>query len=394
MISEYMKQKSVGSSAIRKMFDEGREMAAKYGAENVYDFSIGNPIVPPPDSLNETVARILEESKPVDIHGYMNNSGYFDVREKLAKYENETKGTSLTKEQIIMTCGAAGGLNVIMRCLLNPGDEVLTIAPFFTEYRNYVSNYGGVLTVVPPNPPSFQPDMVAFEAAITDKTKAVIINSPNNPTGVVYSEATYESLSEILRKKEKEYGQSIVLISDEPYREIAYVEGKIPYLLNYYDNSMVVYSYSKSLSLPGERVGYISVNPKIEALENLLIALNLANRMLGFVNSPSLFQKVVAELAGNTVNVDFYKRNRDALIEILDEVGLEYAPADGTFYLFVKAPIEDEVAFCTKAKEYNLLLVAASGFGCPGYFRMAYCIPYENVLGSFDAIRKLMSNYK
>ncbi len=394
MVSEYMKQKAAGSSAIRKMFDEGKQMAAKYGPEKVFDFSLGNPIVPPPEAINDTVKRILENYKPGEIHGYMNNSGYPEVREKLADFENKTKGTDLSEEHIVMTCGAAGGLNVILRCILNPGDEVITFAPFFTEYTHYATNNNGVLKVVPPNPPTFQPDMKAFEEAFTDKTKAVLINSPNNPTGVVYSEETVEGLAEICRLKQEEYGHSIVMLSDEPYREIFYSGEKLPYLLNYYENSMVVYSYSKSLSLPGERIGYVTVNPRIEECSDLLIAMNVANRILGYINASSLFQRVVGELIGETVNVDFYRKNRDALLEILEEVGLETAPADGTFYLFVKSPIEDEVAFCNKAKEYNLLLVPARGFGCPGYFRMAYCTPYETVINSYDSIRKLMANYQ
>ena len=394
MISKYMNEKASGSSAIRKMFEEGKELAAKYGKENVYDYSLGNPIVYPPVEVNEAIERILSEYKPGEIHGYMNNSGYEDVRETLAAYENRTKGVQVEAKHLLMTCGAAGGLNVAFKTMLDPGDEVVTFAPYFTEYNNYTGNVGAVLKIVPADTTTFQPDLDGLEATITAKTKIVLINSPNNPSGVVYKASYIEGIAAILEKKQEEYGHSIVLISDEPYREIYYTEEPIPYILNYYRNSMVIYSYSKSLSLPGERIGYITVHPEIEDVEQLMVALNVGNRILGFVNAPSLFQRVAAAVAGKTVDIEFYRRNRDALYTFMKEQGFEIVDPDGTFYLFVKAPIEDEVAFCNKAKAYNLLIVPARGFGCPGYFRMSYCIPYENVINSFDAIRQLMENYR
>ncbi len=394
MVSKYMLDKMKSSSAIRKMFEEGKEMIAKVGEENVFDFSLGNPNVKPPEAVNKSVKEILDRYAAGDIHGYMNNSGYLDVRDKLAAYENRTKGTDLAQQDIIMTCGAAGGLNVLFRCLLNPGEEVLTFAPFFSEYRPYINNHNGVLNVVPANPPSFQPDLLAFKEMISENTKIVLINSPNNPTGVVYTEEAIVGIANIMKEKEAEYGHSIILVSDEPYREIVYIDQELPYILNYYDNSVVVYSYSKSLSLPGERIGYISVSPKIDEHDTLLDALNVANRILGFINANSLFQRVAAEVSGETVNVEFYKKNRDLLCGLFDELGVSYAKPDGTFYLFVQSPIEDEIAFCNKAKEFNLLIVPARGFGCPGYVRMAYCTSHDKVERSLGAIRRLFECYK
>ena len=394
MISKYLHEKASGSSAIRKMFEEGKILAAKYGKENVFDYSLGNPIVYPPQEVNDAIESILKEYKPGEIHGYMNNSGYEDVRATLAAYENETKGCNVEAKHLVMTCGAAGGLNVAFKTLLDPGDEIITFAPYFTEYNNYATNAGGVLKVVPVDYDTFQPDLKGLEEMITEKTRIVLINSPNNPSGVIYKEDYIKGIAEILEKKQEAYGHSIVLISDEPYREIYYTDDPIPYILNYYRNSMVIYSYSKSLSLPGERIGYITVNPEIDDVDQLMVALNVANRILGFVNAPSMFQRVAAAVAGKTVDINFYRKNRDTLYEFMKGLGFKIVDPDGTFYLLVKAPIEDEVAFCNKAKEYNLLLVPARGFGCPGYFRMSYCIPYENVVASLDAIKKLMENYK
>lgn len=394
MVNKYMTEKTAGSSLIRAMFLEGKRLAEIHGPENVYDYSLGNPIVPPPPAVTEAIEKILSEMQPGQVHGYMNNAGHEDVRGKLADYENKSKGCNVGAEHLIMTTGAAGGLNVVFRTVLEPGDEVLTFAPYFTEYNNYCSNADAVLKVVPPNTETFQPDLDVLASMINEKTKIVLINSPNNPSGVIYTEETIIAMTKLLEAKEKEVGHSIILLSDEPYRELVYTDVKIPYVLNYYKNSMVIYSYSKSLSLPGERIGYITVNPEIEDCNHLVMALSVANRLLGFVNAPSLFQRVAAEVAGSTMNLDFYKRNRDTLLEVIDELGLDYATPDGTFYLFVKSPIEDEVAFCAKAKEFNLLLVPGRAFGCPGYIRMSYSIPYENVVGSLDAIRKTVAAFK
>lgn len=394
MVNQYMTEKTQGSSMIRAMFLEGKRLAAIHGEENVFDYSLGNPIVPPPAAVQESIERIMNEMAPGQVHGYMNNAGHEEVRGALAAYENRSKGTSLEAEHVIMTCGAAGALNVILRTVLEPGDEVLTFAPYFAEYNNYCSNAQGVLKVVPPDTATFQPNLEAFVSMVTEQTKVVIINSPNNPSGVIYTEASIQGIADILKAKEAAFGHPILLVSDEPYRELVYSDVKIPYLLNYYDNAMVVYSFSKSLSLPGERIGYITVNPALTEAASVVAAMSVANRILGFVNAPSLFQRVAAEVVGSGVDMSFYKRNRDLLYELIKELGLECAPPEGTFYLFVKSPIEDEVAFCQKAKEFNLLLVPGRAFGCPGYFRMSYSIPYENVKGSLNAFRKLVEAYK
>ncbi len=394
MINQYMREKSQASSLIRAMFLEGKRLAAIHGAENVYDYSLGNPIVPPPPEVRKAIDDILDDMLPGDVHGYMNNSGYEDVREQLATYENRTKGTKLKGEHVVMTCGAAGAINVVLKTVLEPGDEVLTFAPYFAEYSNYCTNASGVLKVVAPDTETFQPNLKELAQAITERTKVLLINSPNNPSGVIYTEASIIGIAKILEEKQKLYGHSILLLSDEPYREIVYSDVKIPYCLNYYKNSMVIYSYSKSLSLPGERIGYITISPDIEEVEELTVCLSVANRLLGFVNAPSLFQRVAASIIGSSVEVDFYKRNRDELLEVMDELGIEYASPDGTFYLFIKSPTEDDLAFCNKAKEFNLLLVPGRAFGCPGYVRMSYSIPYKNVINSFDAIRKTVAAFR
>lgn len=394
MISKEMQEKNSSSSAIRRMFSEGKRLAKLYGEENVYDFSIGNPNLLPPKSLNTSILSIIDSLEPEQIHGQTSEQGIPEVRQRLAEYENRTKGTDLSQENIVMCYGAAGGLNVLFEILLDPGDEVVTFAPFFSEYSHYVSNHGGLLKSVPANPPTFQPDFKGLSDMITEKTRAVLINSPNNPTGVVYSEETIQGIAKILEAKEKELGNDIMLISDEPYREIVYTNEQIPYLLNYYKNSAVVYSYSKTLSVPGERIGYIALNPEMNELDLVLKSIAIANRILGFNSAPSLFQRVVAEIVDEKVDVDYYKRNRDVLCSVMDKKGLTYAKPDGTFYLFVKSPIEDDVLFCEKAKEYNILVVPMKGFACPGYFRISYCVSYEKVVASLDAFRELFDHFK
>lgn len=338
MISEKMVSYVNNSSAIRAMFEEGKRLAAIYGAENVYDFSLGNPNLPAPQEVKEAIHQILEEEDPVLVHGYMGNSGYDDVREAVAASLNRRFGTSFAGEHIVMTVGAAGGMNVIMKTLLNPGDEVLAFAPYFGEYRAYVTNYDSVLKVVPPNTEDFQPDLLEFERRITPKTKAVIVNTPNNPTGVVYSEETIRGLADILRRKQQEYGTAIYLISDEPYRELVYDGNEVPYLTNYYENTIVGYSFSKSLSLPGERIGYLVLPPSLEDGEAIRSAANVATRILGYVNAPSLFQRVIMRCLDAQVDVDYYNRNREALYEGLSKVGLTCIKPQGAFYLFVKSP--------------------------------------------------------
>lgn len=389
MISEKMKVLVEGSSAIRAMFEEGKRLAKIHGEENVFDFSLGNPNVAPPDRIKASIFEILNSEHPNFIHGYMNNSGYEDVRTKIANHLNQKHNLNLSFNSIVMTCGAAGGLNIILKTLLNPGDEVIVFAPFFGEYRNYVSNYDGKLVVVDPDIETFEPNIEALKEKITSKTKVVIINSPNNPTGVVYSERAIKELTKTLSDKEKELGISIYLVSDEPYREIVYDGVEVPYVLKYYKNTFIGYSYSKSLSLPGERIGYIVANPEMDDFENIMSGLNVANRILGFVNAPSLFQRVIADCLDTEVDVNIYKRNRDLLYNHLVELGFTCVKPEGAFYLFPRTPIEDDVAFCQEAKKFNLLLVPGSSFGCPGHMRLAYCISYEKIRNSLPAFEKL-----
>lgn len=393
MISNKMKDLVANSSTIRAMFEEGKRLANLYGAENVYDFSLGNPNVVPPESVKDAILEIVKEENPNVLHGYMNNSGYEDVRKMVADFINKKYNLTLNDSNIVMTCGAAGGLNIILKTLLNPEDEVIVFAPFFGEYRNYVSNFDGKLVIVPPDTTTFEPNMEALKNALTPKTKAVIINSPNNPTAVIYSEAALKQLASILEDAQLAFGTSIYLISDEPYREIVYDGAKVPYPIHYYKNTFIGYSYSKSLSLPGERIGYIVVPSEMDGFEDVMASLNVANRILGFVNAPSLFQKVVGKCLDSEVDVSIYERNRDLLYNHLTSIGFECIKPEGAFYLFPKTLIEDDKAFCEAAKQFNLLLVPGSAFGCPGYMRLAYCISYEQILRSLPAFTKLAKLY-
>ena len=376
------------------MFEEGKIMAAKYGAENVYDFSLGNPNVPAPAEVKKAVFEELEKEDPVVLHGYMNNSGYEDVRAAIADSINRKFQTSFGEKNIIMTVGAAGGLNVILKTLLNPGDEVIVIAPYFGEYNSYVSNYDGKIVVVSPNTETFQPNLEELEQKITARTKAVIINSPNNPTGVVYSEDTIKKMADILRSREKELGTDIYLISDEPYRELVYDGIEVPYLTKYYENAIIGYSYSKSLSLPGERIGYLVIPDEVSDAEDVIAAANVATRILGYVNAPSLMQKVVAKCLDAKVDVPFYNRNREALYNGLRELGFECIKPEGAFYLFVKSPVEDEKVFCAAAKKYHILIVPGSSFACPGYVRIAYCVSYETIMNSMPGFKALAEEFQ
>ncbi|MDU4880535.1 MAG: pyridoxal phosphate-dependent aminotransferase, partial [Clostridioides difficile] len=321
MISNKMQTLVANSSVIRAMFEEGKKLSDIYGEENVFDFSIGNPSVEPPETIKAVINDILNEESPNLVHGYMNNSGYEDVRDAIAEHINKKDGLNLTRENLIMTCGAAGGLNIILKTLLNPGDEVIAFAPYFGEYKNYTENYDGKLIEVPTNIETFEPDLDALKNAITPKTRALIINTPNNPTGVIYSEELLKNLGELLDSKQKEFNTSIYLISDEPYREIIYDGAKVPCVLKYYRNSFIGYSYSKSLSLPGERIGYIVANGQMDDFDDVMSSLNVANRILGFVNAPSLFQRVIARSLDAEVDVNIYKKNFDLLYNSLIDMG-------------------------------------------------------------------------
>ncbi len=395
MISEKMRPLVDNNSVIRVMFEEGKRLAAIYGAENVYDFSLGNPNVPAPDEVKEAILEILDEEESTFVHGYMSNAGYEDVRKTIAQSLNDRFQTNFGGDNILMTVGAASGLNVILKTILNPGEEVIAIAPYFVEYGNYVANYDGRLVVVPPNTVDFQPDLEGLESRITAKTKAVIINTPNNPTGVVYSDATLRRMAEILKKKEQEFGSMIVLISDEPYRELAYDGVEVPYVTKYYRDTVVCYSYSKSLSLPGERIGYLVIPDELSGSREIFTAASIANRVLGSVNAPSLMQRVVKRCIekGATVNLAAYDRNRNRLYDGLKECGFSCIRPEGAFYLFVKSPVEDEKEFCSRASSHNLLLVPGSSFACPGYVRIAYCVSYEQIERSMPAFRALAREY-
>ena len=394
MISKKMENMVANSSAIRAMFEEGNRLAKIYGSENVFDFSLGNPNVPAPDAVKYAIKELLDEEDPVVLHGYTNsNAGYEDVRIAIADSLNERFGTHFCSKNITMTVGAAGGLNVILKSLINPGDEVIAFAPYFGEYRSYTDNYDGVLVEVSPNTTDFQPKLDEFEQKISPKTKAIIVNTPNNPTGVVYSEETIQKMAAILEKKQKEYGTDIYLISDEPYRELAYDGVEVPYLTKYYANTIVGYSYSKSLSLPGERIGYLVIPDEASDSEKLIGAVNVATRILGFVNAPTLQQKVVKACLNEKTDISYYDRNRETLYNGLKNLGFDCIKPEGAFYLFVKSPIADEKEFCNEAKKYNILIVPGSSFACPGYVRMAYCVSYETIVNSLPKFAELATQY-
>lgn len=394
VIAKKMQGPVANSSVVRAMFEEGKRLAAIYGPENVYDFSLGNPNVRPPEAVNQAIIDILREYDPMNVHGYMNNSGYEEVRSAIAQSLNRRFGTAFTLNNIIMTVGAAGGLNVILKTLLDPQDEVIVFAPFFGEYQHYVNNYDGCLVAVPANPPGFQPDLSTFRARITPRTKGVIINSPNNPTGVIYSEDTIIKLADILRDKQQEYGTDIYLIADEPYRELVYDGADVPYLTKYYENTIVGYSFSKSLSLPGERIGYLVIPDQAADFENIITAANIATRILGFVNAPSLFQRVIPKCLDAQVDIETYNRNRELLYNGLVSAGYECVKPEGAFYMFVKTPIDDDVKFCSLAKQKNILMVPGAAFGCPGYVRIVYCVAYETIAGALPGFKELIEELR
>ena len=393
MIADKMKALVKNSSAIRAMFEEGKIMAAKYGAENVYDFSLGNPNVPAPVQVKEAIIEEAEKEDPIVLHGYMSNAGYEDVRQAVAESINKKFDTAFSAKNIIMTVGAAGGLNVILKTLLNPGDEVIAIAPYFGEYNSYVSNFDGKLVVVSPNTETFQPNLTELEEKLNARTGAVIVSSPNNPTGVIYSEETIQAMAEILRKKQKEFGTDIYLISDEPYRELAYDGAEVPYLTKYYENAIIGYSFSKSLSLPGERIGYLVIPDEAADSEDVISAAGTATRILGYVNAPSLMQKAVAKCLDAQADVPYYDRNREDLYNGLKEMGFECIKPQGAFYLFMKSPVADEKVFCEAAKKQHILIVPGSSFACPGYVRIAYCVAHETIINSMPGFKALAEEF-
>jgi aspartate aminotransferase len=384
-VSQKMKGFSEKSSWIRKMFEQGEKMKAKFGAENVFDFSLGNPDLPPPPEFGAIISKLVQDRAP-GTHGYMPNGGYPWVREALARRMSAEQGVTLGGDAILMTCGAAGALNVVMKAILDPGDEVIVLAPFFVEYHFYVDNHGGVVRVVPCDS-SFNPDLEAIQAAISDRTKALIINSPNNPTGQVYEQKLLDELGALLDEEGKKRSRPIYLVQDEPYRDIVFDGAEVASTMKASRNAIVLSSFSKGLSLAGERIGYLGVHPDIEDRAALLEALTLANRILGFVNAPALMQRAVAELAGVTVDCTVYAHRRALFRGILDDAGFDYLDPKGAFYFFPRSPIDDDVAFCGILQGQKILAVPGSGFGAPGHFRLAFAVPDDVIERSAAGFR-------
>ena len=381
-ISKKIKASISQSSMIRKMFDEGITLKKKYGADKVYDFSLGNPNVEQPQAFKDELINLAHLAIPLK-HGYTPNAGYPETRQAIADKISRTCGIPMTADQVVMSCGAGGALNVILKALLDPGDEVIVLKPFFVEYPFYIENYGGAVKYASTRQ-DFSLDINAIAAAITDKTKAIIINSPNNPTGKVYSEKEIAELSRLLLEKGSQLGKAIYLIADEPYAEIVYDGIVTPSVLKAYPNSIVAYSYSKTLSLPGERIGYIAVSPTIHEVLDLIGALVLCTRILGFVHAPALMQRIVAKLQNVSVDVDIYQKKRDLLCAGLAKAGYLFEKPQGAFYLFVKSPIPDDVEFVKLLLKRNILVVPGSGFGGPGYFRIAFCVDDATIINSLD----------
>lgn len=382
-------------SAIRELFEYGKQRAAVVGAENVYDFSLGNPTVPAPDCVDETIRRLTEELDCIRLHGYTSAQGDMETRTAIAEFLNKTHGTNFGANDLYITMGAAASLSIAFHALTTSSeDEFIAIAPFFPEYKVFVEATGASLKIVPADTKAFQIDFDALEKMINVHTKGVIINSPNNPSGAVYSTETIERLAKLLAEKENEFGHPIFIIADEPYREIVYDGVEVPFVTKYYNNTLVCYSYSKSLSLPGERIGYILVPQEAYESKALYAAVAGAGRALGYVCAPSMMQKVIAQCQGQTGDVGLYKKNRDLLYEGLTKIGYECFKPQGAFYMFVKALEKDTNAFCERAKAEDLLIVAGDGFGCPGYVRISYCVDEDMIRRSFNAFEKLYNSYK
>lgn len=394
MISKKMYELGSKKSTIRSIFEYGRARAKVVGEENIYDFSLGNPNVPTPKFITETMIDILQNEDPCSIHGYTVAQGDPECRELLAKSLNKRFGTNFTGKNLFMTAGAAASITICFKALAEENDEFITFAPYFPEYKCFVESTGAELKVVPAKVDDFQINFPEFEKMINKNTKGIIVNSPNNPSGAVYSEETIIKLTNLLREKEKEYGHPIFLIADEPYREVAYNNVLIPYLPKYYDNTLVCYSYSKSFSLPGERIGYIVISDEIVDFNMISASIGGAARVLTHVNAPALFQKVVARCADMPSDITVYEKNKELLYNGLIEAGFECTNPGGAFYLFPKALEDDEVAFCERAKKYDLLLVPGGDFGCPGYFRASYCISTETIKKSLPLFKKLAEEYK
>lgn len=381
-------------SEIRDLFEYGMKRKAEIGEENVYDFSIGNPSVPTPQCVNDAIKELVDTSDSISLHGYTSAQGDAMVRKTVADHLNKKFGAKVSADNIYMTCGAAAALSIVMNACMQPGDECLVIKPYFPEYGVYIERSGAKVVEVDPEDKTLQIDIDNVEAAINENTKAIVINSPNNPSGVVYKKDKVEALCELLKKKEEEYGHPIFIITDEPYRELIYDDIELPYLINYYDNTFSCYSYSKALSMPGERIGYVVVSPKIANYEDAYAAVCGSGRALGYVCAPSLWQKVVAKCVDSTADISIYKKNRDLFYNSLTEMGFECVYPDGAFYLFVKAMEEDSRAFSDKCKEHEILVVPADSFGMPGYVRVSYCVETKQIEDALPAFKALAEEYK
>ena len=381
-------------SEIRDLFEYGMKRKAEIGEENVYDFSIGNPSVPAPQCVSDAIKELVDTSDSISLHGYTSAQGDAMVRKTMADHLNKKYGAKVSADNIYMTCGAAAALSIVMNACMQPGDECLVIKPYFPEYGVYIERSGAKVVEVDPEEKTLQIDIENVDKAINEKTKAIVINSPNNPSGVVYKKDKVEALCELLKKKEEEYGHPIFIITDEPYRELIYDDIDLPYLINYYDNTFSCYSFSKALSMPGERIGYVVVSPKIANYEDAYAAVCGSGRALGYVCAPSLWQKVVAKCVDATADISIYKKNRDLFYNSLTEMGFECVYPDGAFYLFVKAMEEDSRAFSDKCKEHEILVVPADSFGMPGYVRVSYCVETKQIEDALPAFKALAEEYK
>lgn len=393
MISQKYKDMLGQKSVIREMSAAGHKMGEEIGFDNVFDYSLGNPSVPAPKKVEEVIKKLLEETEPLSLHGYSEGHGILQVREKIASYLAKTYDIPYTYEDIFMASGAAGALAHAFRAVVCPGEEIITFAPFFPEYRPYIETTGAALKIVPADTETFQINFEAFEQMITEKTAAVLINTPNNPSGIVYSTETIRKLAEMLSKAQETYGHDIYIISDEPYREIVFSGVDAPCVSKFYDNTIMCYSYSKSLSLPGERIGYVAVNPACKDAALIVHMCTQISRGIGHNCPASLMQLTVAELLGETSDLSVYEENANILYDALTEMGFSCVRPGGTFYMFPKSPEPDAKAFCQKALKYHLVLVPGDSFGCPGFFRISYCVPTEKVKRSLAAFEKLAKEY-
>ena len=393
MINEKMRELGAKRSVIRELFEYGKKRKAEIGVENVYDFSLGNPSVPAPKVVNETLIKLLSEESSVALHGYTSAQGDAAVRAAIADYINKTHGESVNADCLYMSVGAAAALTCSLTAVVNAGEEVIVPAPYFPEYKVFIERFGGVIREVACNK-DFQLDIAAIEAAINEKTAAIIINSPNNPTGAVFSEENIKALAKLLKESEEKYSRRIYLISDEPYRELVYDDVFVPYLTKYYDDTLVCYSFSKSLSLPGERIGYVLVSPRCKDFTATYQAICGAGRALGYVCAPSLLQQLLPYCLGATAEVEIYDRNRRLLLEKLTEYGYDMVRPDGAFYLFLKSPSGDAGEFCERAKKHEILIVPSDDFGCPGYARLSYCVKTEQIERALPAFKALIDSYE